>query len=53
MPRLPSAVQMILLCSCGFGTDDPDMMDDHAEDYPGHDERFRWWNLLLYALATL
>jgi hypothetical protein len=29
----------IYLCSCGFGTDDPDWLDGHLFDYPGHHRR--------------
>jgi hypothetical protein len=30
---------MIMLCSCGFGTDDDEWFLDHLEDHPGHHER--------------
>lgn len=30
---------IICLCSCGFGTDDPDWLDGHLEQYPGHYQR--------------
>lgn len=27
------------LCSCGFGTDDPDWFDGHLDQHPGHIQR--------------
>jgi hypothetical protein len=30
---------IIYLCSCGFGTDDPDWFDGHLFQYPDHDQR--------------
>ncbi|MDQ2815594.1 MAG: hypothetical protein M3Z75_28055 [Actinomycetota bacterium] len=29
----------VLLCSCGFATDDSDWLDGHLFEHPGHDER--------------
>jgi hypothetical protein len=30
---------IIYLCSCGFGTDDPDWLDGHLHEHPGHYQR--------------
>jgi len=30
---------IIYLCSCGLATDDPDWLDGHLHDHPGHDQR--------------
>ena len=30
---------MIYLCSCGFATDDPEWLQGHLFEYPGHHER--------------
>ncbi len=29
----------IYLCSCGFATDDPDWIDGHLDQHPGHHQR--------------
>jgi len=34
-----AASPVIYLCSCGFGTDDPDWFDGHQFQHPGHDQR--------------
>ena len=38
-PGRPAAGTTILLCSCGFGTDDRAWLDGHLFQYPGHHER--------------
>jgi hypothetical protein len=30
---------IVYLCSCGFATDDPDWLDDHIAEHPGHEQR--------------
>jgi hypothetical protein len=30
---------MIYLCSCGFGTDDPEWFDGHLLQHPNHEQR--------------
>ena len=29
---------IVYLCSCGFATDDPDWLDGHLFELPGHEE---------------
>jgi hypothetical protein len=38
--------QMIYMCICGLGTNDPDWLWDHISQNPEqHRERFPWWDL--------
>jgi hypothetical protein len=30
---------IVYLCSCGFGTDDPDWFDGHLDEQPDHYQR--------------
>jgi hypothetical protein len=30
---------IVYLCSCGFATDDPDWLDGHLFQHPGHEQR--------------
>jgi hypothetical protein len=39
MPSAGQADMMILLCSCGFATDDRDWLDGHLFEHPGHHVR--------------
>ena len=37
----PHSSPVIYLCSCGFGTDDPNWLQGHLFRHPGHHERPR------------
>ena len=38
-PRPVPGAPGVLLCSCGFSTDDPGWLDGHLSQHPGHHQR--------------